>query len=218
MSEYAVSEIVKEVKVLLDRNQETAELLPTDTDTLSQGEIIRNVIVDAAKAIEELAPASKLDAISTASDKAEWTFVNGAYVGLYPLPVSLMRILRVKVSDWIRPGILISENDDEYLHQQNQHVRGNPQRPIAALVHVDGNRCLELYTSNTSTSTVSISYVPTPEITTEDNISLCGLLKGAILYMSAYLTCISLGDIQTAAGFKSTAYQLAGIVEPSQTQ
>ena len=37
MSTYAVSELVKEVKVLLDRNQETSGLLtPTDTDTLSQ--------------------------------------------------------------------------------------------------------------------------------------------------------------------------------------
>ena len=34
MSTYAVSELVKEVKVLLDRNQETSGLLtPTDSDT-----------------------------------------------------------------------------------------------------------------------------------------------------------------------------------------
>ena len=62
MSTYAVSELVKEVKVLLDRNQETSGLLtPTDTDTLSQGELIQSKIVDAARIIFEDAPASMLD-------------------------------------------------------------------------------------------------------------------------------------------------------------
>ena len=52
MSTYAVSELVKEVKVLLDRNQESAGLLtPTDSDTLSQGELIQSKIVDAARII-----------------------------------------------------------------------------------------------------------------------------------------------------------------------
>ena len=37
MVEYAVSDLVKEVKVLLDRNQESAGLLaPSDSDTLSR--------------------------------------------------------------------------------------------------------------------------------------------------------------------------------------
>ena len=62
MSTYAVSELVKEVKVLLDRNQETSGLLtPTDTDTLSQGELIQSKIVDAARIILKDAPASMLD-------------------------------------------------------------------------------------------------------------------------------------------------------------
>jgi hypothetical protein len=62
MVEYAVSDLVKEVKVLLDRNQESAGLLaPTDTDTLSQGELIQSKIVDAARIILEDAPASNLN-------------------------------------------------------------------------------------------------------------------------------------------------------------
>lgn len=62
MSTYAVSELVKEVKVLLDRNQETSGLLtPTDSDTLSQGELIQSKIVDAARIILKDAPASMLD-------------------------------------------------------------------------------------------------------------------------------------------------------------
>ena len=52
MVEYAVSDLVKEVKVLLDRNQESAGLLaPSDSDTLSQAELIESKIVDAARII-----------------------------------------------------------------------------------------------------------------------------------------------------------------------
>lgn len=218
MEKYAVSDLVKEVRVILDRNQETAEVIPDDTDTLSQGEVVRGVIVDAAKAIMELAPASKLDSIDYDSLSVSWTEDNGAYVGRLSLPGDLLRLVYVKVSDWKRPGTVISEDDDEYLYQQNQYVRGNPQRPIAAFVHIGGDRVLELYTSNRSNATASLSYVSEPAIDSDDKIGLCALLKEAVVYMAAYLTCVSLADSQAAVGYKSTAYQLAGIVEPSQTQ
>jgi len=218
MKEYAVSELVKEVKVILDRNQEAAEMIPDDTDTLSQGEIIRGVIVDAAKAIEELAPTSKLDSISVSSLAVAWTEDGGAYVGQLSLPSDLLRLVRVKVSDWKRSGPIITDKDDSYLYQQNPYVRGNPQRPIVALVHIGGVLVAELYTSNKKEATADLSYVAAPSIgDSDDKISLCEPLKDAIVYMAAYLTSISLGDTETAARYKETAYQLAGIVEPSQT-
>ena len=218
MKEYAVSELVKEVKVILDRNQEAAEMIPDDTDTLSQGEIIRGVIVDAAKAIEELAPTSKLDSISVSSLAVAWTEDGGAYVGQLSLPSDLLRLVRVKVSDWKRSGTIITDKDDSYLYQQNQYVRGNPQRPIVALVHIGGVLVAELYTSNKKDATADLSYVAAPSIgDSDDKISLCEPLKDAIVYMAAYLTSISLGDTETAARYKEAAYQLAGIVEPSQT-
>lgn len=217
MRKYAVSDLVKEIKVILDRNQESASLIPNDSDTLSQGEIIKSKIVDAAKAIEEIAPVSKLDSIGYGSQQVAWTSDNGAYVGQLSLPSNLLRLVRIKVSDWKRAGTIISDSDEEYLHQQNKYVRGNPQRPIAVLVHIGGVRVLELYTSNSNTATADLSYVAEPSIGSDGNIELCALLKDAILYMAAYLTCISLGDNQTAVGYRETAYQLAGIVEPSQT-
>ena len=82
MSTYAVSELVKEVKVLLDRNQETSGLLtPTDTDTLSQGELIQSKIVDAARIILKDAPASMLDGKTFNELNTAWEESNGAYVG-----------------------------------------------------------------------------------------------------------------------------------------
>ena len=217
MEKYAVSDLVKEVKVILDRNQETAEMVPGDTDTLSQGEIIRGVIVDAAKTIERNAAGSLLDGITYHSAKATWTLMNGAYVGYITLPSNLMRVDMVKVSDWERSTFVASEGDDRYKMQGNRWVRGNVQNPFAVLVHYKGELALELYTSNSSDATVDFSYVPTPSIDSDGNIELCSKLKDAIVYMAASLACISLGDTESAASYKSTAYELAGIVEPSQT-
>ncbi len=217
MEKYAVSELVKEVKVILDRNQETAEMIPDDTDTLSQGEIIRGVIVDAAKTIERNAAGSLLDGINYHSMKASWEEKNGAYVGWIALPSDLMRVDVVKVSDWERSAIVTSEDDERYKMQGNRWVRGNVQNPFAVLVHRGGGLALELYTSKNEDATVDFSYVPTPVIDNDGNIELCSKLKDAIVYMAACLACITLGDTQSAAGYKSVAYELADIVEPSQT-
>lgn len=218
MSTYAVSELVKEVKVLLDRNQESAGLLtPTDSDTLSQGELIQSKIVDAARIILKDAPASMLDGKTFDGLNTAWAETNGAYVGTVYLPSDMIRLLNVKASDWNRSAEIITEEDDAYKIQCSRFgVRGNPERPIAALIHNSGNRYLELFTSNSNTATVSLTYVGMPFIS-EGNIDLPETLKDSILYMAGYLTCISLGDTDTASGLLGVARKLAHIVEPTET-
>lgn len=218
MSTYAVSELVKEVKVLLDRNQESAGLLtPTDSDTLSQGELIQSKIVDAARIILKDAPASMLDGKTFDGLNTAWAETNGAYVGTVHLPSDMIRLLNVKASDWNRSAEIITEEDDAYKIQCSRFgVRGNPERPIAALIHNSGNRYLELFTSKSNAATVSLTYVGIPFIS-EGNIDLPETLKDSIVYMAGYLTCISLGDTDTASGLLGVARKLAHIVEPTET-
>lgn len=218
MSTYAVSELVKEVKVLLDRNQESAGLLtPTDSDTLSQGELIQSKIVDAARIILKDAPASMLDGKTFDGLNTAWAETNGAYVGTVYLPSDMIRLLNVKASDWNRSAEIITEEDDAYKIQCSRFgVSGNPERPIAALIHNSGNRYLELFTSKSNTATVSLTYVGMPFIS-EGNIDLPETLKDSIVYMAGYLTCISLGDTDTASGLLGVARKLAHIVEPTET-
>lgn len=217
---YVVSTLVKEVKVVLDRNQESAALVPDDSDTLSQGELIQSRIVDAAKLILTDAPSELVEGVVLTDAKVLWQNAHSAYVGKVQLPSDLIRILSVRVSDWIRPGKLISEDDDEYKLQSCRFgLRGNVERPVAAIVHAGGGRYLELYTSNTNDATLDLSYVKQPEIS-NGMIGLPQGLKDAIVYMTSYLVCVSLGDNSTAEGLLSVARNLAGIVnvEPSQMQ
>ena len=216
MEGYAVSDLVKEVKVLLDRNKESAGLLaPSDSDTLSQAELIESKIVDAARIILKDAPASMLDGKTLNGLNTVWAESNGAYVGTVYLPSDMIRLLNVKASDWNRSAEIITEEDDAYKIQCNRFgVRGNPERPIAALIHNSGNRYLELFTSKSNTATVSLTYVGMPSIS-EGNIDLPETLKDSIVYMAGYLTCISLGDTDTASGLLGVARKLAHIVEPT---
>ena len=214
MVEYAVSDLVKEVKVLLDRNQESAGLLaPDDSDTLSQAELIESKIVDAARII--LSDAPEVEGTSC-KNAVTWTDSNGYYVGKMVLPTDMLRILSVKAEGWNRPAEIISESDDAYKYQNCKYgVRGNPERPIAAIVHTDNGKSIELYTSKKQDATLAFVYVQVPSITTEQKISLPSVLKDSILYMAGYLTCISLGDTDTASGFLGVARKLAHIVEPT---
>lgn len=214
MVEYAVSDLVKDVKVLLDRNQESAGLLaPSDSDTLSQAELIESKIVDAARII--LSDAPEVEGTSC-KNAVTWTDSNGYYVGKMVLPTDMLRILSVKAEGWNRPAEIISESDDAYKYQNCKYgVRGNPERPIAAIVHTANGKSIELYTSTKQDATLAFIYVQVPSITTEQKISLPSVLKDSILYMAGYLTCISLGDTDTASGFLGVARKLAHIVEPT---
>lgn len=214
MVEYAVSDLVKEVKVLLDRNQESAGLLaPSDSDTLSQAELIESKIVDAARII--LSDAPEVEGTSC-KNAVTWTDSNGYYVGKMVLPTDMLRILSVKAEGWNRPAEIITDSDDAYKYQNCKYgVRGNPERPIAAIVHTDNGKSIELYTSKKQDATLAFIYVQVPSITTEQKISLPSVLKDSILYMAGYLTCISLGDTDTASGFLGVARKLAHIVEPT---
>lgn len=118
MVEYAVSDLVKEVKVLLDRNQESAGLLaPSDSDTLSQAELIESKIVDAARIILSDSPEYMVEGTSCTNDVTWTDDSNGYYVGKMVLPTDMLRILSVKAGDWNRPATIISESDDAYKYQ-----------------------------------------------------------------------------------------------------
>ena len=218
MIEYTVSDLVKEVKVLLDRNQESAGLLtPDDTDALSQAELIESKIVDAARIIEEEAPVNMVEG-TLCTNEVTWKNSNDYYVGKMILPTDMLRILSVKAEDWTRSATIISESDDAYKYQNCKYgVRGNPDRPIAAIVHTANGKSIELYTSKKQNATLAFIYVQVPSITTEKKIMLPSSLKDSILYMAGYLTCISLGDTDTASGLLGVARKLAHIVEPTET-
>lgn len=221
MTQYLVSDLIKEVKIVLDRNDESDEAIDSKwLDTLTQGKLIDELLLKGIRTIEQLAPAEMVEGTTLSKPIVTWSNNNGNLVGRMEIPANVMRVLFVKASDWSRPAKIISDTDDEYAWQSNMYVCGNTQNPIAALTRKGQKKILELYTSKSESATVDLSYVIIPSYTTNGDVTyvtMSTLLKDAAVYMVASLVCDSLGDSEMSASLKAIAYQLAGIEEPTQS-
>lgn len=216
--EYAVSDIVKEVKVILDRNQESAAMIPDDSDTLSQGEIIKSKIVDAARIIESNAPSYMVDSLLLTNSGSVNQIGDYYKVTVDLNNYNILRFLSISCPNTHTHATIITEDDARYsMLNCKWRVFGTVEHPVAVVTQNDDyEKCIEVYVVSKVPAFIGIRYVEEPSIS-DGKINLSQKLKDAILYMDAYLTCISLGDTQTAEGYKSVAYQLANIVEPSQS-
>lgn len=199
MASFSVTTLTKEVRVCLDMNySDTALTNLGDPDTLELDELIKSKIVDAARVVTSRAPSHLLDAGKAMSGSIAWP---GGKVGFgegqIKLPDDFLRLLSFKMSDWSTSvADPITEDDPLYLLQSSPlaAVRGNPRRPIVAIVHhTDGLR-LEFYSCNTANVAVTKArYIPFPKIV-NDSIDLCEKLKAAIVYCAASMASASLGD------------------------
>lgn len=219
MESIDVGDIVKRVRVVMNENGASTKLLEADdVETLALDELIKSKVVAAAREIESRAPMHMVTAQKGQMPELENFNLeekDGSYVGVVDVTDDVMRLLAIKMSDWERNGRLISEQDAAYAQQKSKWtgVRGTVERPVAALVHgASGELQLELYSSKSSDATLErCSYISWPEIASDGKISLCERLVEPIVYMTAALTVLTLGDSQTAAGLQSMAFSLAGI-------
>lgn len=100
------------------------------------------------------------------------------------------RIVYFKAGDWKRPVFgTITENDARYIQQSNKILRGNPSRPIVALVK--GRTRLEWYTTESETQEVkhvpySVEYIPSN-------------LEDLAAWKLAEIVLMSMSDVQSAS-------------------
>lgn len=223
MGTVGMNTMVSAVRVVMDENRVSTSLVQSnDIDTLSLNELIERNVLTAARTIELLAPrhmladAEKYDSGTTAFELEK--LGKGKYAGHLSLPDTLLRVVGVKMSDWQREGRLTDSGSPEYACQRSEWlgVGGTPECPVAAVVpREDGYIGLELYASTSEAAALSyMTYVSLPQKDNNGNVNLCLPLKDAITYMAASLTCMTLGESQTAAGLRDEAFMLAEIRMP----
>ncbi len=190
-----IGDIVKDVRILLDMNQEDSGLEGfDDADTLSIDEIIKAKIVEGVRIVEMNAPISMFDKKSvmpvfppdktsgkTTGDgdkpggvffQIQWEIGRTKNVGgSVMLPSDYMRLASFKMNDWdYAVTEAIDENSDEYRMQKSRFgVRGNCQRPVVAIVCGAMGNVLEFYSCKTSSATVEKAfYIPEPKIVAKE--------------------------------------------------
>lgn len=206
---YDVDELIREVRIALDQNMSSEQLMELgDIDTLSLEDIIRSKIESSARVVEQSAPLRFIDIAKSFKDNSV-VMNNGK--GAISLPKDFMRLISFQMQDWAYSvSAYITEDSSMYAQQHSRYpgIRGCPQKPVVAIVNSAAGLTLEFFSSSTSSISKAL-YLPYPTIS-GNKIELCEQLKAAIVYYCAYQTALSVGNEAMAASMLKQSSEIIG--------
>ncbi len=209
---YRIRGMMRDVRVAIDQNMRSDRLLDEgDEDTLTLDEIVRSKIEEAAQRIVSSAPAHLLDGGKPLGDAVFW---GNDGSGRIMLPDDFMRLVVLRMSDWERPvHELLQETDPRYAMQFSRYrgIRGNPQKPVAAIVTRAEGRALEFFACRDRTAHVAQGlYMAWPRVDRSGGIEIPERCYRATVYMAAGLTLASVGEREQAELMTELSRQLLG--------
>ena len=203
MQSVTLSDVIREVKIILDENITDVSVLTDDPDQLQLKDHIKARIVDAVRNIHEAADSSMLDdglPIPLVVSGQPTIQVNPDGTGYVALPDDFMRLVIFKMTKWKRPVVVaISDTDPKYFLQKSRFmgIRGGVDKPVCAITTGEASKVLEFYSlpaGETDKSVEKARYLPLPKIEVDDTIKMCRKLVRPIYYQCAALVALSLKD------------------------
>lgn len=198
---YRLSEIARDVRIAIDENMTSEQLVSIeDMETLSLEEIIRSKIEEAARRVETVAPVHLLEEGHDFSDAVYWDKLESGWV---LLPDDFMRLIAFRMSDWERTVYAaISADDPLYAKQSSRYkgIRGNTQKPVCAIVNRAEGKALEFYSCKSEDAYVRRAlYLPYPRIDEDGGIDICERCYRAVVYAAASLVLLTLGEAEKSS-------------------
>lgn len=198
---YNIHEVMRDVRVCLDQNMESDQLLLTgDVDTLSLDEIVRSKILEAVVRVHTKAPTYLLESGHNFGDAVYWDAMESGWV---LLPEDFMRLIVFEMSDWERPVYLaISAEDPDYARQRQRvkALRGTAQKPVCVIGQRQEGRVLEFYSCKSEKAYVRrAQYLPYPKIDRDEGIDICERCYRAVVNAAASLTLLTFGESEKSA-------------------
>lgn len=218
--EYQIKDIIREIRIALDQNMSSAALVALgDVDTLSIEDLVNSKIEDAARAVVMSAPLAFLGTGKAFGDTVGWDMQAGYGSGHIVLPDDFLRLIVFQMSDWSMPVTLaIDATSPLYSRQRSRYagVRGNPQRPVVAIVSQPIGKVLEFFSCEQGEHVYirMARYAPLPKrytIDDEDVIDLPEKLLRPVVYYAAYLVSLSTQQAEQAAKFLGVCQELLGV-------
>ena len=213
---YAVADILKDVRITLDQNQ-VESILAADDDTLELDDIIRKKITEAAMRILREAPLRMIDGtialpepvtIEDADDEAQVSIRS-----VIRLPDDYLRLAIVRMSDWKTPlRVAILDTSDIYqtVTSEFDGIRPNEYRPLAVETEDVDGPILELWGSGDAEATLEQGrYIGQPRVR-DGVINFPKLLYPALVNMTAALTAQAYKD-NAAQSLMQLAVEYMGI-------
>lgn len=198
---YHIHNVMRDVRVCLDQNMESEQLALTgDVDTLSLDEIVRSKVVEAVVRVHGAAPTHLLEQGHNFGDAVYWGDQASGWV---LLPEDFMRLIVFEMSDWEQAVFTAIGTDDPEYRWQRQRVkalRGVPQRPVCAIATRPEGKVLEFYSCKDELAYVRrAQYLPYPKIDVDGGIDICERCHTAVVYATAALVLITLGEADKAS-------------------
>lgn len=193
---YKITHIARDVRIAIDENKTSEQLIADDDiDTLSLEEIIRSKIVEAVRRVITEAPTHLLDGGVPFGDAIYW---RNQCSGWILLPDDFMRLVIFKMNDWERPVYEpITAADPQYQLQFSRYkgLRGNPQKPVVAIVSRAEGRALELFSCKSQNATVEQAvYIPQPRVDCDGGINIPERCYMSVVYETASLVLATIGN------------------------
>lgn len=201
---YPIDDIIREVRIVLDLNPTSQELLPhKDKATLPIDTLIRSCIKTGYEWLLTNAPLDKLhQGQSFAGRSVAWdSGVVGVGSGRIALPEDFLRLVAFRMSDWHRPVHQVTRaNEMEYPRQSSPFpgIKGNPERPIVTIETEAIGRVLHFHACRGGRAVYiqQALYLPRPQLGQE--LELGDELYQALIYYTAHLVATSLGNYDFA--------------------
>lgn len=198
---YNIYDVMRDVRVCLDQNMSSDQLLQTDdVDTLALDEIIRSKILEAVIRIHSIAPTYLLEQGHNFGDAVYWSDLESGWV---LLPQDFMRLIAFEMSDWERAVFqAISTADPAYALQRQRvkALRGTAQKPVCVITTRPEGRALEFYSCKSQDAYVRrAQYLPYPQIDNDEGIDICERCYTAVKYAAASLVLLTLGENDKAS-------------------
>lgn len=193
---YRTERIKADVRRAMDENMADSELIGEgDRETLELDALILSKIEEAARRVELEAPAHLLE---EGHKFGEDVFIDGEGRGWTFLPDDFMRLISFRMSDWecTLYGTITPE-DPLYEKQSSRYrgVRGNPQKPVCAIVNRPEGKALEFYSCRDREAHAErATYLPYPKIDADGGIDICERCYDAVVNMTASLVLAVYGE------------------------
>lgn len=207
---YKILQIARDVRIAIDENKTNEQLIADeDIDTLSLNDIVCSKIVEAVRRVVTEAPTHMLDGGLPFGDAVFWRSKSSGWT---LLPEDFMRLLIFKMSDWERPVYEpITAADPQYQLQFSRYkgLRGNPQKPVVAIVSRAEGRALELFSCKDKTATVEQAvYIPLPKVDCDGGIEIPERCYMSVVYQAASLVLATIGQSELSSLMSELSKQL----------
>ncbi len=174
---YHQEDMMRDVRVELGYNPDNMALIEADDiETLRLDEMIRRQVIPSACQVLCTAPVERIDTCRPLRGTLAWAEQEGTGMAFMVLPDDFLRLISVSMTNWRRPAKIIAESDPLYPLQSSPFpgVRGNPDRPVAAIVRYPAALVVELYaaTGGVEAKLQRALYVAAPRFNSEGYIDL----------------------------------------------